>query len=59
MALTETTPRQSDSRPGMAPRSLLTRLSDEFDRLGPLQGAVLTYAPYIALLMSEDPFEAF
>jgi hypothetical protein len=39
--------------------SLLARMSEEFARLGPEQGAVLTYAPYISLLMSEDPFEAF
>jgi hypothetical protein len=39
--------------------SLLARMTEEFERLGPEQGAILTYAPYISLLMSEDPFEAF
>lgn len=30
------------------------RLVDEFHRLGPMQGAVLTYAPYLKELMSGD-----
>jgi hypothetical protein len=38
-------------------RVLLDRLSGTFDDLGMLQGAVLTYAPIVAGLLSDDPFE--
>ncbi len=36
--------------------SHLNRMVDEFEALGPSQGAVLTYAPYIGVLLSDDPF---
>ena len=37
--------------------SLLLQLSDTFKALGIIQGAVITYAPYISLLLRYDLFE--
>lgn len=37
--------------------TLLIQLSDTFKALGIIQGAILTYAPYISLLLSYDLFE--
>ena len=36
---------------------LLGQLSDIFDGLGFLQGAVLTYAPYISIVLAGDLFD--
>ena len=35
----------------------LARVVDEFRALGSLQGAVLSYAPYIISVLSDDPYE--
>ena len=37
--------------------TLLLQLSDTFKALGIIQGAVITYAPYISLLLTYDLFE--
>ena len=37
-------------------QSYFGQLVKAFDDLGPRQGAVLTYAPYISILLSDDPF---
>ena len=37
--------------------SLVEQLSVEFRNIGPMQGAVLTYAPYVGILFDDDPFE--
>jgi len=37
--------------------SLLVSLSDTFNALGVIQGAVLTYAPYLSVILSNNLFE--
>ena len=37
--------------------ALLGQLSDVFNALGLLQGAVLTYAPYISIVLAGDRFD--
>ena len=36
--------------------SCFDQLIKAFDDLGPRQGAVLTYAPYVGILLTDDPF---
>jgi len=35
----------------------LAHVMDEFRNLGPLQGAVLSYGPYLIAVLSDDPYE--
>jgi len=39
-------------------QSCFEQLVEAFDNLGPRQGAVLTYAPYVNILLTDDPFSA-
>ena len=34
----------------------LVKVATVFNELGPSQGAVLTYAPYVTIMLSDDPF---
>ena len=36
--------------------SILIKIKVELDKLGIIQGAVFTYAPYINVILSDDPF---
>ena len=38
-------------------KSLLAKVSAALNELGVLKGAVLTYAPYVWLMLAEDPFD--
>ena len=38
-------------------KSLLTQVSNALKDIGVMKGAVLTYAPYVWLMLCEDPFE--
>ena len=38
---------------------LLAQVSDALKDLGVMRGAVLTYAPYVWTMLSEDPFEDY
>ena len=39
--------------------SILKKLKESLDNLGIYKGAVLSYAPYISILVSNDLFESF
>ena len=40
-------------------KSLLAQVSAALKDLGVMRGAVLTYAPYVWLMLSEDPFQEY
>lgn len=37
--------------------SYFEQFSEAFNQLGMTQGAVLTYAPYLMVIMADDPFD--
>ena len=37
--------------------SCFAELVNAFEDVGQMQGAVITYAPYVGILLSDDPFE--
>ncbi|CAA6802377.1 MAG: Unknown protein [uncultured Thiotrichaceae bacterium] len=37
--------------------SYFEQFSEAFNNLGATQGAVLTYAPYLMVIMADDPFD--
>ena len=37
--------------------SYFTQMESAFNDLGIMQGAVLTYAPYLSVLLADDPFK--
>ena len=37
-------------------QGLMGKAVDAFNELGPNQGAVLTYAPYVSIILSDDPY---
>ena len=39
--------------------ALMDQLSEALDGLGIMQGAVLTYAPYLAVILSDSAFDNF
>ena len=39
-----------------ANQSLLAQVSDALNSLGVMKGAVVNYAPYVWIMLSEDPF---
>ena len=39
--------------------ALMDQLSEALDGLGIMQGAVLTYAPYLAVILSDSFFDGF
>lgn len=51
VSLLEALKKDPDNKP------LLAQVSDALKDLGVMKGAVLTYAPYVWMMLCEDPFE--